>query len=126
MASRTDPKSPLALAASIVFRSASRAASATAAAGGLLPSADTDLNPTSPTGLDPLSQATNAVAHAFMERTPFAIDDAGDEEDDDDDEEESEQDDVLDEVDAFLEAHDTGVTDADREVAKDLRTAEPM
>jgi len=96
------------------------------AAGGLLPSADGDLNPTSPTGLDPLSQATNVVANALMERTPFAIDDAGDDEDDDDEEEETEQDDVLDEVDAFLEAHDTGVTDADREVAKDLRTAEPM
>jgi len=76
--------------------------SATAAGGGLLPSADADLNPTSPTGLDPLSQATNAVAHALMERTPFAIDDAGDDEDDDDDEEESEQDDVLDEVRSVL------------------------
>jgi len=41
-------------------------------------------------------------------------------------EEESENDDVLDEVDAFLEAHDTGITNADREIAKDLRTAEPM
>jgi len=81
----------------------SRATSATAAGGGLLPSADADLNPTSPTGLDPLSQATNAVAHALMERTPFAIDDAGDDDDDDDDEEESEQDDdVLDEVRSVL------------------------
>ena len=69
--------------------------------GGLLPraAADADLNPTSPTGLDPLSQATNVVANALMERTPFAIDDAGDDEDEDEDEEESEQDDdVLDEV----------------------------
>ncbi|KAI0255728.1 TBC-domain-containing protein [Lactifluus subvellereus] len=82
--------------------------------------------PSSPAGLDPLAQATNA-AHALMERTPFAIDDAGDDDDDDDDDdEEPEQDDVLDEVDAFLEAHDTGVTDADREVAKDLRAAEPL
>jgi len=80
----------------------------------------------SPAGLDPLAQATNAVANAFMERTPFAIDDAGDEDEDEDEEEEAGQDDVLDEVDAFLEAHDTGVTDADREVAKDLRTAEPI
>ena len=73
--------------------------------GGLLPrvAADADLNPTSPTGLDPLSQATNVVANALMERTPFAIDDAGDDEDEDEDEEESEQDDdVLDEVRSVL------------------------
>ncbi|KAI0272423.1 rab-GTPase-TBC domain-containing protein [Gloeopeniophorella convolvens] len=74
---------------------------------------------------DPLAQATSA-AHALMERTPFAIDDAGDEDSDEDSEEEEEPDDVLDEVDAFLEAHDTGVTDAEREVAQDLRTAKPM
>jgi TBC1 domain family member 8/9 len=57
------------------------------------------LSPTSPAGLDPLAQATNVVANAFLERTPFAIDDAGDDdEDDDDDDDEAEQDDVLDEV----------------------------
>jgi hypothetical protein len=56
------------------------------------------LSPTSPAGLDPLAQATNVVANAFLERTPFAIDDAGDDDDDDDDEEEEEPDDVLDEV----------------------------
>jgi hypothetical protein len=60
------------------------------------------LNPTSPIGLDPLAQATNVVANALMERTPFAIDDAGDDDDDDEDEEETEQDDVLDEVRFFL------------------------
>ena len=40
------------------------------------------------------------VANAFLERTPFAIDDAGDDDDDEDDEDEDEdeQDDVLDEV----------------------------
>jgi TBC1 domain family member 8/9 len=59
------------------------------------------LNPTSPIGLDPLAQATNVVANALMERTPFAIDDAGDEDDEDEDEEETEQDDVLDEVRLF-------------------------
>jgi hypothetical protein len=116
---------------------ASGSSSLAAAAAGALPS---------PAGFDPLAQATNAVANAFMERTPFAIDDAGDEDEDEDEEEEAGQDDVLDEVrfasrfygplfffffpfpgvaecfctqvDAFLEAHDTGVTDADREVAK--------
>ena len=57
------------------------------------------LSPTSPAGIDPLAQATNLVANAFLERTPFAIDDAGDDDDDDDeDDEEEEQDDVLDEV----------------------------
>jgi hypothetical protein len=57
------------------------------------------LSPTSPAGIDPLAQATNVVANAFLERTPFAIDDAGDDDDDDeDDEEEEEEDDVLDEV----------------------------
>jgi TBC1 domain family member 8/9 len=56
------------------------------------------LSPTSPAGFDPLAQATNVVANAFMERTPFAIDDAGDDEEDEEEEEEEEEDDVLDEV----------------------------
>ena len=96
------------------------------------------LSPTSPAGIDPLAQATNVVANAFLERTPFAIDDAGDDDEDEDEESEDEEDDVLDEVrfrfsvlfspfrslsvcfqvDAFLDAHETGVTDEDREVAK--------
>ena len=61
-----------------------------------------------------------AVNAAFMERTPFAIDDAGDDDDDSDlDMVHGEDDDqVMDEVDAFLEAHDSGLTDADREAAK--------
>jgi len=62
----------------------------------------TALSPTSPAGIDPLAQATNLVANAFMERTPFAIDDAGDDDEDEDDEEEEEQDDVLDEVRFFV------------------------
>ena len=60
------------------------------------------LSPTSPAGIDPLAQATNVVANAFLERTPFAIDDAGDDDDEDEDEEEEEQDDVLDEVRCFF------------------------
>lgn len=64
-----------------------------------------------------------AVNAALMERTPFAIDDVGDDDDDDDDSDldivHGEDDDqVMDEVDAFLEAHDSGLTDADKEVAK--------
>jgi len=99
-----------------------------AAAAGRAEAEKLPVDPTSPGVLDPLAQVTNVVANAFMERTPFAIDDAGDEDEDDeeDDVEEAGEDDVLDEVDAFLEAHDTGVTDADREVAKDLRAAKPL
>ncbi|KAF9244154.1 hypothetical protein BU15DRAFT_86102 [Melanogaster broomeanus] len=70
-----------------------------------------------------------AVNAAFMERTPFAIDDAGDDDDDDSDLDfvHGEDDDqVMDEVDAFLEAHDSGLTDADKEVAKDLLHAKPV
>jgi hypothetical protein len=51
------------------------------------------------------------VQAALMERTPFAIDDAKD------DDEESDED-LGDTGDAFLEAHDSGLTDADKEVAK--------
>ncbi|KAF8269656.1 TBC-domain-containing protein [Lactarius quietus] len=100
-------------------KAAEKAAEALGAADTHLP-----LDPMSPGGVDPITQATIA-ANALMERTHFAIDDAGDESDDDDDDESDESDeeseyedvDVLDEVDAFIEAHDTGVTDADREVA---------
>jgi len=70
-----------------------------------------------------------AVNAALMERTPFAIDDAGDDDDDDSDLDivHGEDDDqVMDEVDAFLEAHDPGLTDADKEVAKDLVNAKPV
>ena len=69
----------------------------------------------------PIVKAANA-ALMTMERTPFAIDDAKDEDDDEDlesDEDfESEDDAVLDEVDAFLEAHDPGLTEDQKEVAK--------
>jgi len=129
---RSSSKSSLTLTSTStedVDKSRSSNAAETSGPASLLPTVagaePSSLIPVSPMGLDPLAQATNVVANALMERTPFAIDDAGDEDDDDDDEEESEQDDVLDEVDAFLEAHDTGVTDADREVAKDLRSAGP-
>lgn len=69
----------------------------------------------------PIVKAAN-TALMIMERTPFAIDDAKDEDDDDDlnsDEDfESEDDAVMDEVDAFLEAHDPGLTEDQKEVAK--------
>ncbi|KAJ2917118.1 hypothetical protein MD484_g3291, partial [Candolleomyces efflorescens] len=65
---------------------------------------------------------------AMMERTPFAIDNAQYEDEDDDgffdDDEEDDQ--VLDEVDAFLEAHDSGLSEADKKVASDLLKAEPV
>ena len=59
-----------------------------------------------------------ATAAAFMERTPFAIDDARDEDEDSDEESVGGEDDVMDEVDAFLEAHDSGLTAAEQELAK--------
>ena len=69
----------------------------------------------------PMVKAANA-ALLTMERTPFAIDDAKDEDEDDDLDTdsafESEDDAVLDEVDAFLEAHDSGLTEDQKEVAK--------
>ena len=74
-------------------------------------------------GLSPMPtmyEAAASAAAAFMERTPFAIDDAKDDEDETDDEtdEEDEDDGVMDEVDAFLEAHDSGLTEAERELAQ--------
>ncbi|KIM44773.1 hypothetical protein M413DRAFT_442734 [Hebeloma cylindrosporum] len=75
----------------------------------------------------PMLQAVNAAA--LMERTPFAIDDAKDDEDEDDDGflgDNDHDDEVMDEVDAFLEAHDSGLTDADKAVANDLLHAEPL
>ena len=61
-----------------------------------------------------------ATAAALMERTPFAIDDAKDDEDETDDESDVEDDGVMDEVDAFLEAHDSGLTEAERELAQGM------
>ncbi|KAG6865573.1 hypothetical protein C0991_001332 [Blastosporella zonata] len=69
--------------------------------------------------LSPMVQAVNA---RLMERTPFAIDDAKDDdyESDDDLDAGDNDDQVMDEVDAFLEAHDSGLTDADQEVANGM------
>jgi TBC1 domain family member 8/9 len=64
----------------------------------------------------PMISAANA---ALMERTTFAIDDAGDEDDLSDSEfEDAVHDEVMDEVDAFLEAHDSGLSEADKALAK--------
>jgi hypothetical protein len=86
-----------------------------------------DNAPSSASAFSPMPHL-KAVNAAFMERTPFAIDDAGDDDDDSDlDMVHGEDDDqVMDEVDAFLEAHDSGLTEADKEVAKDLLHAEPV
>ncbi|KAG6817126.1 hypothetical protein H0H87_012317 [Tephrocybe sp. NHM501043] len=75
-----------------------------------------------------LSPMVHAVNARLMERTPFAIDDAKDDDDESDDELDTNDNDdqVMDEVDAFLEAHDSGLTDADQEVANDLLHAEPL
>lgn len=71
--------------------------------------------------LSPLPQITAANA-ALMERATFAIDTAKDEDDASDEEEAfgigGDDDEVMDEVDAFLEAHDSGLSAADQELAK--------
>lgn len=82
-----------------------------------------------------------------MERTAFAIDEAKDEEEDEDVGDIDVEDGLLEEVchlrfswgiysyhiffydvkvDAFLEAHDSGLTGAENEAAKDLLHAPPM
>ncbi len=74
----------------------------------------------------PMVQAANA---ALMERTAFAIDDAKDDDEDEDgldlDDDTIGDDNVMDEVDAFLEAHDSGLTEADKEVAKGIQKFPP-
>jgi len=89
-----------------------------------MPAKDLPSIPASAT-FSPMVQAVNA---RLMERTPFAIDDAKDDEDESDDELDGgdNDDQVMDEVDAFLEAHDSGLTDADKEVANDLLHAKPL
>ncbi|KAG6811223.1 hypothetical protein H0H92_008440 [Tricholoma furcatifolium] len=74
--------------------------------------------------LSPMAHAVNAL----MERTPFAIDDAKDDEEDSGEEFEGNDNDdrVMDEVDAFLEAHDSGLTDADQKVANGAKFTSPF
>ncbi|KIM53855.1 hypothetical protein SCLCIDRAFT_408915 [Scleroderma citrinum Foug A] len=69
-----------------------------------------------------------ALSAAFLERTPFAIDDVGDDEDDNDLDLVHGKDDnrVMDEVDVFLEADDSELSEADKEVVKDLLNVKPM
>lgn len=83
------------------------------------------LSPAEDSRRSSMFQAAAATA-ALMERTPFAIDDAKDDDEESEDEDELADDGVMDEVDAFLEAHDTGLTEAERELAKDLINAEPV
>ena len=66
-----------------------------------------------------LSHVTAANA-ALLERPTFAIDDAKDEEEEEDETFGigGDDDEVMDEVDAFLEAHDSGLSAADQELAK--------
>ncbi|KAI0091573.1 TBC-domain-containing protein [Irpex rosettiformis] len=88
--------------------------------------AEGGLSPSAYSAMPSMFEAA-ATAAALMERTPFAIDDAKDDEDDEsEDETEGEDDGVMDEVDAFLEAHDSGLTPAEQELAQDLIHAEPV
>jgi len=135
-----EPKARESLLTPTVRRSASKSSLSAAERSTLAPSSASTLTVTTADTLDvpletsqfsampmsamPIVKAANA---ALMERTPFAIDDAKDDDDSEDESEEGGNDDqVLDEVDAFLEAHDSGLTDADQEVAKDLLHAEPV
>ncbi|KAJ3893867.1 rab-GTPase-TBC domain-containing protein [Lentinula edodes] len=90
-----------------------------------VPSSKDFQEPASAVGYSPMVQAANA---ALLARPAFTIDDSKDDDDDAEDELEAgdNDDQVMDEVDAFLEAHDSGLTDADKEVAKDLINAEPV
>ncbi|KIJ55489.1 hypothetical protein M422DRAFT_24063 [Sphaerobolus stellatus SS14] len=74
--------------------------------------------------LPDLIQVANAVTH--QERRAFAIDEAKDDDDMDNDTGAEDDAGVMDEVDAFLQAHDPGLSEADKEVAKELLTASPM
>ncbi|KAF8579906.1 TBC-domain-containing protein [Ramaria rubella] len=68
-----------------------------------------------------------AASTATQGRRAFAIDEAKDDEEDLDGDAGAEDDaGVMDEVDAFLQAHDSGLTEADKEVAKELLTASPI
>ncbi|EIN09433.1 TBC-domain-containing protein [Punctularia strigosozonata HHB-11173 SS5] len=94
---------------------------------------DTSATPSSPsldaqTMPNPMQKAADAANAVLMERTPFAIDEAGDEDDDffGDDGSGGNDDEVMDEVDAFLEAHDSGLSAADQALNKDLLHAEPI
>ena len=83
----------------------------------------------SPAAFSPMPTMFEAAANAaaaFMERTPFAIDDAKDEDEESDEESEGLEDDVMDEVDAFLEAHDSGLTAAEQEAAQGEYTRCPL
>ncbi|KAF8310087.1 TBC-domain-containing protein [Clavulina sp. PMI_390] len=78
---------------------------------------------------EPLTPLVQQLSNtSFMERTHFTIDDAADGDDDDlDDLDAAGGGDVdqsmMDEVDAFLEAHDSGLTGAENAAAKDLLSA---
>jgi hypothetical protein len=106
------------LAGAASASSASVASSATAVAPALPKAAPAEkpaLTPTSPEM--PLLHAASA---ALMERATFAIDDVGDEDEEalSDGELGGGDDEVMDEVDAFLEAHDSGLSEADKALAK--------
>ncbi|KAH7105928.1 TBC-domain-containing protein [Auriculariales sp. MPI-PUGE-AT-0066] len=79
------------------------------------------------------SGVINPLKFAVLERTPFAIDAAGDDGETDDEDAQldtaavrDDDETVLDEVDAFLEANDSGLSEVDKAIAKDLQTASPM
>ena len=93
-------------------------ASVSAPANLIAPAPEEALSPAAFSPMPTMFEAAANAAAAFMERTPFAIDDAKDEDEESDEESEGLEDDVMDEVDAFLEAHDSGLTAAEQEAAQ--------
>jgi len=85
--------------------------------------------PATPSLPSPLPHVSFANA-ALMERTAFAIDSVKDEEEEEEDATfgigGDDDDQMMDEVDAFLEAHDSGLSAADQALAKDLVNAPAM
>ena len=94
-ASLTSSSSPQSATPNVEIPMTSKSAPA-----GLNVAAPADTVVLSPTAYSPMPNMFEAAANvaAFMERTPFAIDDAKDDDDESDDEEEGEEDDVMDEV----------------------------
>ncbi|KIP03429.1 hypothetical protein PHLGIDRAFT_130142 [Phlebiopsis gigantea 11061_1 CR5-6] len=133
-----EPKARESLLTPTMRRSASKAslksgdsdsappASASAPANLNVPASEEAVTPAAFSPMPTMFEAAANAAAAFMERTPFAIDDAKDEDEESDEESEGLEDDVMDEVDAFLEAHDSGLTAAEQEAAQDLINAEPV
>jgi len=114
----TQPSETLAELASLTITPSIRSPVALAVPTTGLAPASGDPVPPSPSPLNPLALVS--------ERTAFAIDEAKEEEEDLEDFDDIAEDGLLDEVDAFLEEHDAGLSAAENTAAKDLLNAKPI